>query len=103
MAQLLLPALNDMFDIATTRVLATRQHPHPAIFGMLLVLVLMSCFLLGFSQAKMARQSRLHLVGFAATTALALYIIIDLEYPRVGLIRVDSFDQALIEQRDSMN
>lgn len=101
--QVLLPALNDMFDIATSRILASRQHPHPAIFGMLLALVLVSCFLLGFSQAKVTRQSRLHLVGFALTTALALYIIIDLEYPRIGLIRVDSFDRALVEQRASMN
>jgi len=92
-----------MFDIATSRVLASRQHPHPAIFGMLLSLVLVSCFLLGFSQSKVTRQSRMHLVGFAATTALALYIIIDLEYPRVGLIRVDSFDLALVELRASMN
>jgi hypothetical protein len=103
LVQSLLPALNEMFDIATTRVLATRQHPHPAIIGLLLVLVLVSAFLVGFSQAKVARQSRLHLVGFSITTALALYLIIDLEYPRVGLIRVDSFDLALVELRASMN
>lgn len=103
LVQSLLPALNDMFDIATARVLASRQHPHPAIFGMLLALVLVSAFLLGFSQCKVERQSRMHLLGFAATTALALYIIIDLEYPRVGLIRVDSFDLALVELRASMN
>lgn len=102
-AQLLLPSLNDMFDIATARVLASRQHPHPAIFGMLLLLVMASAFLLGFSQRKAERQSRLHLIGFAAITSLALYVIIDLEYPRVGLIRVDSFDRALVELRDSMN
>ena len=101
--QSLLPALNDMFDIATARVLATRQHPHFAIFGLLLVLVLVSAFLVGFSQAKVARQSMLHMLGFSATTALALYLIIDLEYPRVGVIRVNSFDQALVELRESMN
>jgi len=103
LVQALLPALNDMFDIATSRVLASRQHPHPAILGMLLALVLVTAFLLGFSQARTERQSRMHLLGFAATTALALYIIIDLEYPRVGLIRVDSFDKALVELRASMN
>ncbi len=103
LVQSLLPALNDMFDIATARVLATRQHPHFAIFGLLLFLVLVSAFLVGFSQAKATRQSRLHLLGFSATTALALYLIIDLEYPRVGIIRVDGFDQALVELRASMN
>lgn len=103
LVQSLVPALNEMFDIATTRVLATRQHPHPVIFGMLLALVLASAFLLGFSQGKVASQSRLHLLGFAVVTALALYIILDLEYPRVGLIRVDGFDRALMDLRASMN
>ena len=103
LAQTLLPPLNDMFDIAGARILATRMHPHPTIFGMLLALVLVSAFLVGFSQAKVAKQSRSHFLGFALTTALALYIILDLEYPRIGVIRVDSFDQALIELRASMN
>jgi hypothetical protein len=39
----------------------------------------------------------------SANSALALYLIIDLEYPRVGVIRVDSFDRALVEMRESMN
>jgi hypothetical protein len=101
--QTLLPALNDMFDIASTRVLATRQHQPFAIFLMLGVLVLVGAFLAGFGQAKVARQSMLHLFGYAITTALALFLIVDLEYPRVGIIRVDGFDQALIELRASMN
>lgn len=99
----LYPALNDMFDIASTRVLATRQHPPPAIFVMLGALVLVSAFMVGFGQAKSGHQSPLHLVGFAATTALALYLIFDLEYPRLGLIRVDNFDRALVELRATMN
>lgn len=102
LAQALLPALNDMFDIATTRVLATRQHPHFSIFVMLGVLVLVGAFLAGFGQSKVARQSKLHVLGFSVTTALALYLIIDMEYPRFGMIRVDSFDLALIELHDSM-
>jgi len=31
-----------------------------------------------------------------------VYVIIDLEYPRLGLIRVDAFDVALVELRSSM-
>jgi len=34
--------------------------------------------------------------------AVAVYVIIDLEFPRLGLIRVDTFDQALVELRASM-
>jgi hypothetical protein len=37
---LLLPALNQMFDIAFTRMLATRMPPPPVIFAMLFGLAL---------------------------------------------------------------
>jgi hypothetical protein len=37
----------------------------------------------------------LHILAFAATMALALYVILELEFPRLGLVRVDAFDQVL--------
>jgi hypothetical protein len=97
-----LPPVNAMFDIATTRVLATQQHPPRAIYLMLAMLVLVSAFLAGFSQASAVQPSLVHVIGFSAVTAIACYLIIDLEFPRKGLIRVDSFDQALIDLRASM-
>jgi hypothetical protein len=33
---------------------------------------------------------------------LTAYVIIDLEYPRFGLIRVDAADQMLMELREAM-
>ena len=92
-------SINEAFDLATTRALATRQHPPLAIHLLLVTMVLISGFLAGFSQAKAARQSWLHMTGFALTTTLALYLILDIEYPRVGLIEVTGFDLALKELR----
>ena len=40
---------------------------------------------------------------FALVMAVAVYVILDVEYPRLGLIRVDAFDQAMIDLRESMN
>jgi hypothetical protein len=34
--------------------------------------------------------------------AVALYVILDLEYPRLGLIRVSDFDQVLVDLRATM-
>jgi hypothetical protein len=34
---------------------------------------------------------------------MTVYIIIDIEFPRLGMIRVDAFDQALVELRATMN
>ncbi len=52
--------------------------------------------------AKARRQSRMHIIGFSAVLALSVYLILDLEYPRLGLVRVNSFDQALVDLRRSM-
>jgi hypothetical protein len=99
--RLLLPSLNEMFDIAEMRLLAMRVHPPKAIFGMLALMSLAGALLAGYGMAP--HRSWLHVIGFAATVAIAVYVIVDLEYPRFGLIRVDSFDQALIELRAKMS
>jgi len=103
LAQTVLPPANEMFDLGNSRLLASRQHPPVAVFGMLGALVLVSGLLAGFGMAKSDHQSPLHVLGFAAIMALSIYLILDIEYPRLGLIRIDSFDQALIELRSSMN
>ena len=34
---------------------------------------------------------------FAGTLTIALYIVTDMEYPRLGLIRIESFDHFLAD------
>ncbi len=98
----LLPALNEMFDIANTRFWATQIHPPVMIYLLLGVLALVCALLAGFGMAGGTARSWVHIVGFALILTLAVYVIIDMEYPRMGFIRVDSFDQALIDVRASM-
>ena len=100
---LLLPALNQMIDITTTRTMAAQVHPPLVIFVLLFGLALVAALLAGYGMAGGKSRSWIHMIGFAATMALAVNIIIDIEYPRLGLIRVDAFDQALVELRASMN
>lgn len=102
-AQVLLPPVNETFDLSTSRVMAARQHPPLAVFIMLGLLVLISGLLAGFGMAKSERQSPLHLFGFAAVMAFSVYLILDLEFPRLGLVRIDSIDEVYIELRASMN
>jgi hypothetical protein len=35
-------------------------------------------------------------------TVLTIYVILDLEYPRRGLIRLDEWDQLLVDVRQGM-
>jgi hypothetical protein len=39
---------------------------------------------------------------FALTISLALYVILDYEFPRVGFIRIDPVDQVLVETLKQM-
>jgi hypothetical protein len=99
---LLLPALNQMFDITTTRTMATKVHTPSIIFVLLVVLTLISALLAGYSMAAAKTRSWVHMLGFALVMAAAVYIILDLEHPRLGLINIHSADQVLVELRQSM-
>ncbi len=101
-AMLLLPALNAMFDIANTRAMATQLHPPPIIFILLATLALVCSLLAGFGMAEGRARSWIHIVAFALVLTVTVYVIIDMEYPRMGLIRIESFDQALVDVRANM-
>jgi hypothetical protein len=96
-AMLLLSALNAMIDITTTQTMASRIHPPVIVFVMLYVLALVSALLAGYDLARARDRHWIHILGFAAATAIAFYVVLDLEYPRLGLIRIDAFNQLLVD------
>lgn len=99
---LLLPALNGMFDITTTRTMAGQTHPPLVLFGLLFGLALLGALLAGHAMSGGRARSWVHMATFAFALAGAVYVILDMEYPRLGLIRVDAFDQVLVELRQTM-
>jgi hypothetical protein len=102
LAVLLLPALNEMIDITTTRTMATRIHPPLVIFLMLIGLALVAALLAGHDLARGASRRWIHTLGYAAILSATVYVIIDIEFPRRGFIRVDAIDQVLVDLRASM-
>ena len=100
---LLLPALNAMIDITTTRSAAVQMHPPAVILWMLCALGLGCSLLAGYSMATGEHRKWTHMIAFATVMALTVYVILDLEFPRLGLIRVDAFDQVLHEVRAGMD
>ena len=42
------------------------------------------------------------MTGFAAVMTIVIYVILDMEFPRFGFIRVDAVDQAFIDLRAGM-
>jgi len=100
--RLLLPALNDMFDIASTRTMASRMHVPLIIFALLFLLALVCSVLAGYGMAGNKERSWMHIVAFVLITVITVYVIVEIEYPRVGFIRISAFDQVLVDLRQSM-
>ena len=99
---LLLPPMNEMFDISTARRLATRIHPPVIIYVLLAIVALFGALLAGYGMAGSGGRSWLHMAAFSVSIATATYLILDLEYPTMGLVRVSEFDRALVELRATM-
>ena len=64
---LLLPALNDMFDIVTSRTMALMLHPPGVVFGMLFGLSLIAAVLAGYNMTGVRTSERLRMWAFAAS------------------------------------
>ena len=47
-------------------------------------------------------RSWLHSIIYAAIISITVFVILDLEYPRRGLIRIDAADRVLIELGQSL-
>jgi hypothetical protein len=99
---LLLPALNEMFGAAERERLTGRLHPPPFIYVLLGLTALAASLFGGYSISSGTTRNWFHVVGFAATIALAVYVILELEFPRNGLVRMDRIDSTLVELRATM-
>jgi hypothetical protein len=99
---LVLSSLNEMIDITTTRAMAAETHPPSFVLWGMAVLVLASALLAGYATAEAATRSRMHILVYSAIFAIAVYLIVDLEFPRVGLIRIDAADHFLVDVRNGM-
>jgi len=99
---LVIPAVNQMFDIMTVRVAATQMHPPNLIYAMLIGFALASALLAGYQSAGEKGYDWVHKIGFAGIVALTIYVILDIEYPRLGWVRIDTIDELLVNVRAGM-
>ena len=95
-------AFNNLFEVARLRAAAAEKHTPHIIYGMLFGLGLGGSLLAGFGMAAAKARSWMHMVIFAGTLAMKLYVITDVEFPRLGLIRIETFDHFMVDVHDQM-
>ena len=99
---LLLPALNELFGAVEKERMARRMHPPSVIFAMLAITALAAALFAGYGLASSTTRNWIYMIGIAATVSIAVYVILELEYPRLGFFRVTGMDQTLVELRATM-
>ena len=48
-------------------------------------------------------RSWFYMLIISGTISLTFYVTMDLEFPRLGLIRIDAADQTLVDLKNAMN
>ena len=85
-----------------TRSMALQTHPPRIIYALLFGLGLICSLLAGYRMSSAQHRSWLHILGFTVITVIIVYVMLDVEYPRAGLIRLEAANQLLVDLRDGM-
>jgi hypothetical protein len=99
--KLLLPAINNMIDVTFTRRSAFDMHPPATVYLLLYIFSCGCAFIAGYGMS--IDRNWYYAFILAITVTLTIYATLDIEYPQIGLIRLNQTDKTLIELRNSMN
>jgi Ca2+/Na+ antiporter len=95
-SQQMIPALNAVSDIVTTRDSHRDAHVPESILWMLFMLTLVGSFVMGYGTGS-NRYNWIIVSGFALMTVMTIYLILDLDRPRRGIINMDMTEQKIID------
>lgn len=94
----MIPALNAMFDIVTTRTAATLDKVPDVILYLLFLICITSAFMVGYSGGS--KPDWVIVVGFSLMISMTVYLIIDLDRPRKGMIKMDQQNENIVQLRE---
>ncbi|MBX3359269.1 MAG: hypothetical protein KF745_12680 [Phycisphaeraceae bacterium] len=85
-----LPAINEIIDLHAARNAAAIRHLPIPVLTLLVTSAVICLAIVGYSDSAQGGRHRLAHWAFALLIAGTLWVIIDLDYPRHGLIRLDA-------------
>lgn len=74
----------------------------PPILALLMLIALLSGLVARYAMAARGRRGLLHAIWCAAAIALTVYVVLDLDDPRAGLIRLQPTEKILQQLQDSI-
>jgi hypothetical protein len=97
-----IPSINEMIDMVTTRNAGLQSTVPPIIVIMLLMLCILISLFTGYHFASY-KTDWLVVAGFIITICLVVYITLDLDRPRRGLINMDTAQQHIFNLKKSFS
>ncbi|OQP47305.1 hypothetical protein A4H97_07320 [Niastella yeongjuensis] len=98
----MIPALNSMFDIATTIEMTLYARVPDLIIYMLFILGLVTSFIGGYTSKDIKQKDWIIIIAFALFSSMVTYITLDLGRPMRGVMKGNIGKQAIIDIRKSL-
>lgn len=99
-SNMMLPALNSMFDIATTTNAGYNSSVPESIVYLLLIFSVVISFYIGYSSGFKKQLEPFFVSGFCLLTCIVIFITLDLDRPRRGIINLQQ-EVVLLEELKS--
>ncbi|WP_348822506.1 hypothetical protein [Flavobacterium aestuarii] len=97
--QQMIPALNAMIDVTSSRLAGEKAKVPESILIMLFFLALISAFYSGYSEGRKGKIDWLVQIGFCLLVSLVVLFTLDLDRPRRGFVNLDVPNQNIIDLR----
>jgi hypothetical protein len=100
---LVVAATNDLIDVTNERLQAHRMHPPGVVYYLMYALALAAALLTGFNMSSHNKRSYFHAILFCSIVSATIYLTLELEDPRRGVLQINTGDRILFELLDSMD
>ncbi len=101
--RLMIPALNEMFDITTTRSASEKAKIPESIIWLLFLLACITFFYSGYSSALKGSIDWLVEFGLCLMISVTVLFIFDLDRPFRGLVTLDESNKNIMELRNNFD
>jgi len=93
-----LPPLNEVIDLHTKRLTLMNRHIPALVLGVLIVCSAVALGTVGYGCGSTGRRHLVLTFGLAFLLTAALWLVIDLDYPRRGFIRINQDAMLAVKQ-----
>lgn len=97
----MVPALNAMFDIVTTGTAAAMDKVPEVILFLLFLICLTAALMVGYAAGPKADWTMV--ISFSLMISMTVYLIIDLDRPRRGVINMNMANEYVVQLRSMFN